>query len=104
MPSDRGSADQVVDDMVAANPKAAKAYLARYRYRLHYGLSGAKDDLAAALKYGPDDLEVVLQAAHQARRDAETAQRQGGSPEEVQAYSAQACKHYRARHRDCTVG
>jgi tetratricopeptide (TPR) repeat protein len=87
-------ADQVVDDVVAANPQSASGYLARYRYRLRYGLPNAEDDLATALKFGPDDLEVVLQAANQARRDAVTAQRKGVSSEDAQSHWAQAAKYY----------
>ena len=34
----QAKADQVVDEMVAANPQTARAYLARYRYRLRYNL------------------------------------------------------------------
>ena len=87
-------ADQVVDNLVAASPDGAKALLARYRYRIRYRLSGAKADLAAALSRSPDDLEVVLQAAHQARHDTESAQREGGAAKDIQAYFEQARKHY----------
>lgn len=87
-------ADRSMDAMVAANPKSAKVYLSRYRYRLRYNLPGAKDDLAAALKYGPDDLEVVLQAASQSQYEARALQRQGGLPEDVQACWAQARAHF----------
>jgi len=87
-------ADQVIDKMVAASPDGAKALLARYRYRTRYRLPGAKADLAAALSRHPDDLEVVLQAAHQARYDAESSQQAGGAAKDVAAYFEQARKHY----------
>ncbi len=90
----RKLADQVVDNLVAASPDDAKALLTRYRYRTRYRLPEAKNDLAAALDHNPDDLEVVLQAAYQARRDAESAQREGGEAKDVQAYFEQARKHY----------
>ncbi len=88
-------ADGIMDAMVAANPQSAKAQLARYRYRSRLpAWPIAKEDLAAALKNNPDDLEVVLQAAYQAQRDAESAKRDGAASEQVQACLEQACKHY----------
>jgi tetratricopeptide (TPR) repeat protein len=87
-------ADRAVDDMVAANGQSAAAYLARHRYRLRYSLPNAEDDLATALKCGPDDLEVLLQAASQARRNAETAQRKRASAEGIQSLWTQAAKCY----------
>jgi tetratricopeptide (TPR) repeat protein len=88
-------ADGVVDGMVAAQPKSADAYLARHRYRVRYGLPNAQDDLAAALKCGPDDRNVLLQAAQQARRDANAALRKGdAAKKDAEAAWAQARKHY----------
>ena len=87
-------ADQVVDDVVTASPQSAKAYLARYRYRADLKLPNAADDLAAALKYGPDDPEVLLNAGLQAMRNAQAALGKGGSPKDVQAKLAQASKYY----------
>ncbi len=98
-------ADGIMDAMVAANPQSAEARLAHYRYRLttpktdlaaaKTDLAAAKEDLAAALKDNPNDLKVVLHAAYQAQRDAESAKRDGVAPEKVQAYLEQAGKHYR---------
>ena len=87
-------ADGIMEAMVAANPQSAKARLARYRYRSAYRLANPKEDLAAALKNNPDDLEVALQAAHQAQCDAELAKRDGAPSGQVQAFIEQARKHY----------
>ncbi len=70
-------ADETVDAMVEASGNDARALLARSRYRTRYHLPGAESDLAASLGQSPDDLEIVLQAAHRAMRDAETAQSKG---------------------------
>ncbi len=63
-------ADLLMDQMIHANPASPDAYLARYAYRAQYRLPGAEEDLRLALKYGPDNLAVLLAAAEQARRNA----------------------------------
>jgi len=62
--------DKVIDDMVSAKPKDPKVYLDRYRYRLRYKLPQREDDLQQALRFGPDDLEVLLFAAAHSSREA----------------------------------
>ena len=60
-------ADEVMDKMVAAKPKDAKVLLAHHRYQLRYHPTGATEAMAAVIKQNPDDLEVALQAAAEAR-------------------------------------
>ena len=88
-------ADEVIDQMVAAQPKDAQALLARHRYRLRYHQAESKPDLAEAIQANPDDLEVLLQAAAEARIAAESLRREGGPAEEVDKLFADAKKHYR---------
>jgi len=90
----KAAADRILDALVAADPRSARAYLARHRYRLLYQLSGADDDLAAALEFGPDDPDVLLQAAAESQRAARMARRAGGKPEDVEALWEKARKHY----------
>ncbi len=61
-------ADRVMDEMVRSNPDQKQAHLARYRYRLHYGLPGASEDLLRAMAADPEGTEVILTAANDARR------------------------------------
>jgi hypothetical protein len=56
-------ADECLNSLVSQNPKDAKAYLARFRYRTRHGMSGADEDIARALEMAPQDEEVVLTAA-----------------------------------------
>jgi tetratricopeptide (TPR) repeat protein len=97
-------ATDVIDQVVAANPKAPEAFLARYRYRVQYRLAGAKDDLKSALEHGPDNLAVLLAVAGQDRRnadDAERARREAADAQqaevlagEIGKYLDEARKHY----------
>lgn len=87
-------ADQVMNEMVAAKPKDAKALLARHRYQLRYHPADPQKGLAKAIQENPDDLAVVLQAAAEARLAAEKARWGGGSPADVQVHMDQARKHY----------
>lgn len=59
------TADQVVTQMVANNPKAIRAYLFRAAYlqKYHKSLAKAADDVAAALALDPDDERVLLMAS-----------------------------------------
>ena len=61
---DSERAEAVIDQMVSANPKAAKAYLQRSRYRrmIEAG-EGARKDIAEAMALSPDDMEVLVMAA-----------------------------------------
>jgi tetratricopeptide (TPR) repeat protein len=63
-----GEADQVMDDLVKANPKAIRAPLARARYFQEQGrLEEAGRDVRAARELAPDDVEVLLESAALAR-------------------------------------
>ena len=93
-------ADKLVDQMVAANPKAPEAFLARYGYRVQYGLPGAKDDLNSALEHGPDNVAVLLAAARDAQREASIAQQalvakqEGASQEQLAKHLHDAREYY----------
>jgi tetratricopeptide (TPR) repeat protein len=65
--NDAAQADKVMDaqevsrgGLIASNPTSAKAYLARASYRKQHEIPGAEDDITQALKYAPDDPEVLL--------------------------------------------
>lgn len=63
-------ASQIVDDAVASNPQSPEAYLARYEYRVKYGLPGVDADLQAAVKHGSDSPKVRMAAGEYAYREA----------------------------------
>jgi len=56
-------ADQLMDRLVELKPDDVDARLARYRYRLQYQLAGANDDLQAALKIEPDNVDALFFSA-----------------------------------------
>jgi cellulose synthase operon protein C len=57
-------AEEVLDRLVANNPEAFAAFLARCRYRREHGaLEGAVADVTRALQLAPDNAEVLLAAA-----------------------------------------
>jgi len=92
---ERGAlADQAIDNMVLANRQNAEAYLARHRYRIENALlpSGKdKADLDEALKLAPEDLEVLLASADQARREAaERARKSAAADDAVKQHLAKA--------------
>ena len=94
-------ADGVMDGVVAAKPKDAKVLLAHERYQLRYHPARAKEALATAIQQNPDDLEVVLQSAAEARRGGRAARRGGGSSADVQAFlsSRESTMNKRSRFR-----
>ena len=61
------AADRVLDDLIAADPKAFDVWLARARHRRDHGLAGADADLAKAATLAPQDPGVALEAARSAR-------------------------------------
>ncbi len=65
----REQADRVMDGLVAANGRSARAFLerARYRKQYHQGLPGAAQDVARALELAPEDASVLLAAAEMDR-------------------------------------
>jgi Tfp pilus assembly protein PilF len=64
-------ADQLMDNLVKANPRKSGSYVARARYRRHYPLPAGKEatleaaerDLQQALQLAGDDAEVLLALA-----------------------------------------
>jgi predicted Zn-dependent protease len=56
-------ADQLIESMVKANPKSARAYLNRWRYRTEFQPPADPRDVQQALQLGPDDPDVLLAAA-----------------------------------------
>ena len=63
-------ADKIMDDMVVANPTDPKARLARCAYRTQYEIPGEEEDLRAALRLGPKEMDVLLFAANFFRQQA----------------------------------
>jgi tetratricopeptide (TPR) repeat protein len=68
-------ADKVIDDMVAANPQAFKAYLNRWNYRADFGLLEKKENVAAAgtdvdkaRNLAPEEADVRLAVAERTWR------------------------------------
>jgi len=84
-------ADKIMDDMVAANPTDPKARLARCAYRTRYEIPGEEEDLRAALRLGPEEMDVLLFAASFFRRQADS--RDKGSEAYEQALE-KAANHY----------
>jgi tetratricopeptide (TPR) repeat protein len=60
--------DQVMDELIRANGRSGRAYLARWGYRTAFGLAGAADDVARAQELAPDDPDVLVAAAAAAVR------------------------------------
>lgn len=56
-------ADEVMDQLVAANPESSRAYLARARYRRLFGVDDGAADIARARELAPDDREILLAIA-----------------------------------------
>lgn len=56
-------ADQMMDRLVELNLEDVEARLARHRYRLQYQLAHANDDLEAALKLAPDNVNALVSSA-----------------------------------------
>ena len=56
------------EGIIAKNPKVAKAYIERGRYRYEFGLPGAAEDAARGLELDPDDVVGRLLAAEIALR------------------------------------
>lgn len=53
------AANAVMDELVQKNGQSAPAYLARARYRNAWGLPGAADDAAQALRLAPEDPDAL---------------------------------------------
>jgi tetratricopeptide (TPR) repeat protein len=56
-------ADRVLDELIAARPRDAAAYVARARHRIARGLDGADDDLKKARDLDPANAEALELAA-----------------------------------------
>ena len=56
-------ADPLIERMVKANPKSARAYLNRWRYRSEFLPKADPRDVQQALQLDPDDTDVLLEAA-----------------------------------------
>jgi tetratricopeptide (TPR) repeat protein len=69
-------ANDCLGDLVKNNPADPLAYLARYRYRMRYGLIGAQSDLEQAMHLAPRDPQVLLTAGAGAYRAAKESQSQ----------------------------
>jgi tetratricopeptide (TPR) repeat protein len=99
------AADQVIQEMMDANPKRPAAYLARYVYLTSFKVPRAKGneqedlraaatrDLADALRYGPNDPQILLAAGAAALQEAALAA-QRGKVEEAGEHNVEARRHY----------
>lgn len=68
--NDKEGMNQILDEMVAANPENADAFLVRYEFRRQDGqIEEAAPDLARALELKPTDITVLLAAAEKAVRE-----------------------------------
>ena len=73
-------ADAVMDALVRSSPDDYRAYLARYRYQVRYGVLDDTRDVRRALELAPDEREVI-------RVGAEAAQRQGDLDTAVERFA-----------------
>lgn len=98
------NADACLNELIAADPTNAKAYLARHYYRQQISEAApdggaaralAAADLAQALKLAPQDGGVLAVAGAAELAAAQTAQA-GGLKEEVLAHAAQAEAYYQS--------
>src|SRR5262249_50683530 len=80
------SADRVMDDLVAANPRSLHAFLERARYPQAAAPARAAAELAEALRLGPDEADVLLTAAE--------LERQQGQPDEARAHLQRGQKQH----------
>ncbi|MGD0042748.1 MAG: tetratricopeptide repeat protein, partial [Isosphaeraceae bacterium] len=62
------AADRAIEEMLKANPKSALAYVRKWRYHREFGPAADGNDIALALKFGPDEAEVLIAAAELARQ------------------------------------
>jgi predicted Zn-dependent protease len=77
-------ADKTIQELVEQNPRAARAYLFRWRYAADFWPAADANDLAAALRLAPDDAEVILAAA--------VASEKKGDSNAARAYWEQGCR------------
>ena len=56
-------ADRLIESMVKANPKSARAYLNRWRHRSEFLRNADPRDVQQALQLDPEDTDVLLAAA-----------------------------------------
>jgi tetratricopeptide (TPR) repeat protein len=67
------TADQLVEAMVEANPRSARAYLRRWRYHSDFHTAADPHDLQRALQLDPEDSTVLLAAAGSGERKGDLA-------------------------------
>lgn len=84
--NDAAGGDKVVEALVAANPRSARAYQARAAYLERWNLAGTGASLARARELAPDDLEVLLASA---RHELDT---NGGRLDQARTYLERSVK------------
>jgi tetratricopeptide (TPR) repeat protein len=62
------AADRAIEEMLKANPKSALAYVRKWRYHREFGPAADGNNIALALKFGPDEAEVLIAATELARQ------------------------------------
>ncbi len=87
-------ADDVIDQMVSADPTSPDSVVARYSYRKEYGVADPAEGLPAVREKAPDHVGVLLVAGDHAQLLAELAQRRGAPADEVAEHLADARKCY----------
>src|SRR5262249_39804984 len=104
------SADRVMDDLVAANPRSFHAFLERARYLQAAAPARAAAELAEALGLGPDEADVLLTAADLERQPGQPDEARGHvqrgqkqHPRDARFYHALAADAERAGNRDKAV-
>ena len=103
-------ADAVMDQMVAADPQNAHAYLARYQYRLRYEIDEAASDLQQALKLQPQDPDVLLAVIEDAKHDERYDDARqysetliAAAPNDARGYAALGDSHFGQQRHDQAV-
>ncbi len=109
-PGAAARADQVMDEMVAANKENYKAHALRSRYRRQFKLPGSAEDLQVALKMAPDDPDLVIDAVVEAWTqkkpvEAKRLAEEGikAHPADLRFYEILARVEYQSNERDAAL-
>jgi Flp pilus assembly protein TadD len=88
-------ADRYMEEYVSAHPEDPEALLARYTYKSYYRLPDAEADLELALKWGENNLLVLLAKADAEQMAGEKKSRETGRIEDAFPQFDSALKYYR---------
>lgn len=76
-------ADQLIDQLVAANPRNAAARITRHRYRARHQLPETDEDLRLALEIEPENYEALLLSAVSSNASATTKEQRANVESEL---------------------